>query len=111
MVEAVESGELVMTQLCEVLKVSNMNVVCFTDCKSLFDSIHTTNTVEDKGLRIAIACLRQRVNQNELIAHWIETRYQLADSLTKAGASSSILRDILCTGEFPSVLCKVVFNP
>ncbi len=109
MVEAVESAEFIMAQLSEVLKVRSLKMVCLTDCKSLFDAIHTTNNVQDRGLRISIACLRQRVNQQEMIVHWIGTKHQLADSLTKAGASSVFLRDILRTGMFPDDLCKLVF--
>ena len=110
MVEAVESGELVLSELCEVLRCGRVNVVCFTDCKSLFDAIHTTNTLEDKGLRIPVACMRQRINEQEMSVHWVGTKYQLADCLTKAGASTSLLRDVLSKGELPRDFVNIIFN-
>ena len=77
-----------------------------TDCKSLFDAVKTTNTLEDKGLRIPMACLRQRFNRNEVRYVWVPTNLQLADCLTKAGASSSLLREVLKKGKLPSELSQ-----
>ena len=109
MVEAVESCELIVAQLCEIIRCSSIHMVCLTDCKSLFDSVHTTNNVLDKGLRIPIACLRQRVEKGELIVRWIDTKHQLADSLTKAGASSVLLRDVLSNGKLSSEFIELIF--
>ena len=81
-----------------------------TDCKSLHDTIHTSKNVDDKGLRVPIACLRQRVNNNEMIVRWISTKMQLADCLTKAGAPSVLLRDILSSGKLSSEVLNAVYN-
>ena len=110
MIEAVESGELIMTQLCEVMRCSALDVVCITDCKSLFDAIHTTNTLEDKGLRIPVACLRQRVTAGEMRVRWIGTKHQIADCLTKAGASASLLRNVLSTGKLTTDFVEIIFK-
>ena len=100
MIEAIETCEVIVVQLCESV----------TDCKSLFDAIKTSNNVEDKGLRIPIACLRQRVNNNEMTVKWIRTKNQLADPFTKAGASSTLLRAVLSNGELDAELFNLVFN-
>ncbi len=110
MVEAVESGELVLAELCEVMRIESLKVICITDCKSLYEAIHTTNTLEDKGLRIPVACLRQRVNNQEMSVRWVGTKYQLADCLTKAGASTSLLRNVLANGQLPKDYVKIIFG-
>ena len=110
MIEAIETCELIVVQLCEMFQRDTYKVICVTDCKSLFDAIKTSNNVEDKGLRIPIACLRQRVNNNEMTVKWIRTKNQLADPFTKAGASSTLLRAALSNGELDAELFNLVFN-
>ena len=76
----------------------NVPIVCITDCKSLFDAVKTTNTIEDKWLRIPMACLRKWFNKNEVRYVWVPTNPQLADCFTKAGASLALLREVLEQG-------------
>ncbi len=108
LLEGLESAELIAIQLKEILQRSLPLMSC-TDCKSLHDAIRTTNTVEDKGLRIPMACIRQKYNRKEAEFVWVPTHLQLADCLTKAGASSALLRDVLVNGRLPSPLMSVVF--
>ena len=110
MVEAVESAELVQAQLCEVTHSPKMDIVVMTDCKSLHDALHTSKNVDDKGLRIPMACLRQRVCNNEMRVYWISTKLQLADCLTKAGAPTQPLREVLSTGQLNNDLYKTIFG-
>ena len=109
MIDAIESSEIALAQLKEVLGNLSIKCVCFTDCKSLHDAVHTTNNMSDRGLRIPIACLRQRVNNEEISIVWVGTKFQLADCLTKAGASPAFLRDILSSGVMPNEFCKFAF--
>ena len=110
MIEAVESCELVQTQLGEIMQSKKLDVIVMTDCKSLHDAIHTSKNVDDKGLRIPIACLRQRVNEGEMTVRWISTKKQLADCMTKAGAPTAPLRDVLSSGKLDNELYNSVFN-
>ena len=110
MIEAVESCELVQAQLGEIMQSKKLEVIVMTDCKSLHDAIHTSKNVDDKGLRIPIACLRQRVNEGEMTVRWISTKKQLADCLTKAGAPAAPLQDVLSSGKLDNELHKIVFN-
>ena len=103
LVEGLESAELLKAQWNEIVK-REVPIVCMTDCKSLLDAVKTTNTLDDKGLRIPMACLRQRFNNNEVCYVWVPTNLQLADCLTKAGASSALLREVLEQGKLPSEL-------
>ena len=73
-------------------------VKCYCDCKSLTDALHTTNTVEDMSLRVNIARLREMVNLGEISVEWKEGKLQLADALTKRGASCQALLQVLNLG-------------
>ena len=68
-------------------KGTEMNL--FTDNKSLFDAINTTDVILDKRLRADIAALREMHEKNEFMLHWIECNQQLADALTKKSASKT----------------------
>ena len=110
MIEAVETAELLQSQFSEVQNSKKKEMIVMTDCRSLFDAMHTSKNVDDKGLRIPIACLRQRVRGNEMTVRWIPTNSQLADCLTKAGAPTTGLRNVLSTGTFDEDLMGYVFD-
>ena len=112
MVKALEPAELLMAQLKEmgIVALDSTKLICLTDCKSLHDAVHTTNTLEDKGLRIPVACLRQRVENEEIRVRWVSTKLQLADPFTKAGASSKLLCDVLASGKLPFEFMDLIFG-
>ena len=85
-------------------------IICITDCNSLFNELQTSNTIEDKGLRIPIGGLRRKLKDNEFVVKWVEKGKQLADPLTKAGASSTLLCDVLSSGMLPDYLLPDVFG-
>ena len=70
-------------------------IKCRTDSKSLYDTLKTTNVTKDLRLRVDIARLRQMEEKQEICVEWVEGKNQLADCLTKAGASSHNLTDVL----------------
>ena len=109
MIEAIETCELIEVMLKEILKI-NVPIICVTDCNSLFNELQTSNTIEDKGLRIPIGGLRRKLKDNEFVVKWVEKGKQLADPLTKAGASSTLLREVLSNGSFPDFLISDVFG-
>ena len=81
---------------------SDLPIQAFSDSKSLVDSVHSSKTLEDNRLKIDICVLRDylRLGEVEQIG-WVDTKEQLADSLTKSGASAQNLLDALsycCTG-------------
>ena len=69
----------------------------FTDNKSLYEAAHSTTSVEEKRLRVDIAAIRQSVLRKEFNLKWIDTKQQLADSLTKQGADVTKLLETLRT--------------
>lgn len=94
--EAADTGYLVATMLAEMLNLPSLPIVhCFTDSKSLVDNVESTKVVSDKRLRVDVARLRQMIGRNEVVLHWVEGCNQIADSLTKRGASFSKLFEVL----------------
>ena len=94
--EAADAGLLIGAMLQEIFKLCKLpNVLCKTDNSSLVDTLNTTNLVSDKRLRIDISRIKEMKNNNEIEIHWIRGREQVSDCLTKAGASTEILRNIL----------------
>ena len=67
----------------------------FTDNKSLYEAAHSTTAVEEKRLRVDIAAIRQSITRKEFVLKWIETKLQLADTLTKQGADATKLLETL----------------
>ena len=67
-----------------------------TDNQSLCDAVHSTKTIEDKRLKIDIGILREMLHKQEISSiEWIDSDKQLADPLTKGGASSNKLIEAL----------------
>ena len=60
------------------------------------DTVNSTNTLTDYRLRIDMACLRNMVSNGELSSvNWVKTEDQLADCLTKQGASCQNLLNVI----------------
>ena len=94
--EAADTGYLIASMLTEMLNLSSLPVVhCFTDSKSLVENLESTKVVSDKRLRVDVARLRQMVERKEVCLHWVEGCDQIADSLTKRGASFQKLFEVL----------------
>ena len=76
---------------------SPVNIEALTDNQSLFDTIHSTKQTSEIRLIVDISAVREMSDRNELSVMWIK-KNQLSDVLTKDGASSRLLLDILQTG-------------
>ena len=76
-----------------------MPIELVVDNLSLFDALKSTKQVQDKRLRIDVAIAKEMLSRGEVKSvRWIDTKHQLADSLTKAGASSARLMKLLRNG-------------
>ena len=85
-VDALDTAHLIKSIVGEVFGVV-VPVELYTDNKSLYDSICTTNLVLDKRLRVEIASLRENFENGEVKFSWVSAEKQIADVLTKRGAS------------------------
>lgn len=95
-VEALDVAYMLKNVLSEILHESrDIKVTLFTDSKSMFDAVHTTNLMDDKRLRVDIAALREMNNQQEVVFRWLNSKRQVADVMTKKGPSKTLLMKVL----------------
>ena len=93
--EALDAAWMLTNYLSEVLPNSELKIELYTDSKSLYDCVRTTNLLTDKRLRVDVAAIREMVESGEVIVCWVEGRKHLADILTKSGLSKQNLLEIL----------------
>ena len=97
-VEAAETCILLRARLEEMLCLSpnSIKISLLTDSKSLLDAVYTSTSVENKRLQIDVNMLREMVETGDIHEfRWIPTEHQLANPLTKKGASPDHLFRIL----------------
>ena len=87
--------------------VSQRPALVLTDCKSVFDSLQqlwsSSSAKADKRTSIDLSLIRENLARDCSRIRWIDTKVQLADSMTKSSASSAFLRETLARGK-----CQVV---
>lgn len=96
--EGADAGFLVSSLVQEIFKMTCLPLVnCYTDNNSLTDTLETTKVISDRRLRVDVARLREMVSEKEIAVFWIDGKHQLADALTKRGASTTDLVEVLNT--------------
>ena len=101
LLEGVEEAVCLQALLSELLSDSSFKIPikAYIDSKNIHSAVHSTKTVSEKRLRLDIAALKQMLHRKDIEeVSWIESSEQLADCLSKKGASSSKLVNILKTG-------------
>jgi hypothetical protein len=73
-------------------------VIGVTDSRSLFDAASTSTQITDRRLRVEISAIRDSKERGELEVIWTSADNQLADVLTKKGASSYKLLSAVTEG-------------
>ena len=97
--EAADTGVLVVKMVEEIFRKELPPVSCYTDSQSLIDHLGTSHVIQDKRLRIDVARLKEMVEKKEIVCDWVPDERQLANTLTKAGASSHSLMNVLHSGK------------
>ena len=98
--EAADAGFLVSSLLQEIFGLSSLPpVYCYTDNCSLTSALETSTIISDRRLRVDIARLREMVAKSEIKVFWVDGKLQLADCLTKRGASTIKLLEVLNTSQ------------
>lgn len=101
-VEGIEHAMYVRNIILQILnmKVTEaVPIVAYVDHKGAVESIHSTKLVEDKRLRIDIAAIKENLSNNDIKdVRSVSGSDQLADCLTKRGASGEKLRSVLQRG-------------
>jgi transposase InsO family protein len=93
--EGADATYLIAATLKEVYPKRGVSVVCKTDSMSLCENVKTTKVNSDKRLRVDISRLKEMITEEEIKIQWIEGKKQLADALTKRGASTELLVEAL----------------
>lgn len=95
-VDAVKAGVLLKHLVCEILCCNIIDMQLITDNKSLVQAINSVTPVEDKRLRIEIAMLQESMERKDFSAiHLIPSKNNMANALTKQGASCKTLINVL----------------
>lgn len=105
MADAVDTGiflGLLYSELTKGNAAPNiLPLTCITDNHSLFDNLHSTNHVGEKRLRIEINGIKELMASGHIAeVRWSEAKGQIADCLTKKGASSLGLLRLIEEGSF-----------
>lgn len=101
--DAVDSAVYIAQLYAEItsgqLKSGLLPIECITDNHSLYDTLHSTNHVGEKRLRIEISGIKELIQSGQVSkVKWNSAKTQLADCLTKRGASSLALLGALEEG-------------
>ena len=97
LVEAAESCFWLRKVFEELVPNACCTITLYTDNKSLQQSVYSTTLLRDRRLMIDMAVIREMLLNKEINSvKWIDTKSQLADCLTKEGASSEALLAVLC---------------
>ena len=96
LVEGAEAAIYLATIIKEVVKCRELSIRCFVDNRSLVEGISSSKGVDDRRLRIDISLMKDLLHRKEVESvSWVCTSEQLADCLTKRGASTDRLRAVL----------------
>ena len=98
-VEALDAATMQKAVLEEMLSSKLPPITLIVDNKSLFDTVRTTHLISEKRLLIDMGALRQMVESKEILIKWVSAEKQLADALTKAGASKMKLLRAVSAGK------------
>ena len=84
--------------ILEIFDSISLPLIAKVDNKSLVVSLHSTHAVEEKLLRLNMASIKQLMEEHEINVSWIAGEFQLADCLTKRGASGEKLLAVMQSG-------------
>ena len=107
--EACETAFYLKSILAEILgiDISQIKIDCYTDNRSLRDSLHSSRTLEEKRLILDEAILKEMMQKGEISnVQWIEKEFQIADPLTKGTASTQKLMEVLCQGSLTNLFAE-----
>jgi hypothetical protein len=95
-VEAAEMAIYISALLKDMLQSkTTIKTYVFSDNKNLVSATHSSTNIEDRRLVIDISVLRDLLSRQELTdLLWVSTENQLANALTKQGASDKLLINV-----------------
>ena len=92
----------------ELFEHLSVKIECYVDNKGVCDAVHSTHAVDDKLTRLSIAITREHLRKGEIEeVHHIKGVNMIADPLTKQGASTQGLLDVLRSGRIPDASLNI----
>lgn len=99
--ESADAGYFVASMVKEIFNLDVApSVACKTDNQSPGEHLESTKIIQDLRLRVDIARLREMIQLREINVQWVPGAEQIADYMTKYGASSARLVHVLKTFAF-----------
>jgi len=98
LLEAIDACIFLRRMTAQLLNIENIKIECHVDSQTLCDSVEGNKLNEDKRLRHEIECLRETVKLDNIVVHKVDTKLNVADVFTKAGAPSALILEVLETG-------------
>ena len=78
----------------------HLPIACFIDSRQLYDSLCSILPVLNRSLRVEIGILQEMILKKEIVSvNWITSNKQIANCLTKCGASPDSLLKVLGCGK------------
>ena len=106
--DAIDYAYYIKCILDEVLGLSkgSSKINCYIDNKSLHDVLHSSNNVkEDKRLIQDVSLIKETMHKEEVNSvSLVESKWNLADPLTKRGASCQLLENVLRAGSISCLM-------
>lgn len=96
---------LYMKELIKMCAKTEVEIHAIVDNKSLVQALGSTSLVDDKRLRIDISSIKEIIENEGVRVSWVPGKGQLANCLTKRGASSKDLMEVLCRGKLSENYC------
>ena len=100
--EGLDEGIQIRQMIEEIygLKDKTVAVKGIVDNKGTVDAIHSTSSVKDRKLRRDVGAIKQMMSEGEVAGvTWCPGKDQLADCMTKKGASAWDLMEVFQTGK------------
>jgi len=100
LVEAAEAGYWLQSILNELLCTNGCKIECYIDSQSLYNAAYSTTSLSDKRLRVDVAIVREMLQKGEIQKLvWVPSGSMLADCLTKRGASTLTMVQVLTNNQ------------
>lgn len=98
--EGIDVAIYLQALMSEILNTEKpIPIVAFVDNKSVTQALCSTKMVDDKRLRLDVAAIKENLQRNEVCAiRWVKGEEQLANCLTKRGASGYNLMQVFKDG-------------
>ena len=78
-----------------------LKIEAFCDNNDVVQAVHSSKQTQKGRIRVDIGNLKDMIEQNVVSSiRWISTKNQLADCLTKTGASTQVLVETIRDGKF-----------